>query len=228
MFLEISISFPTINFLTVLTGNSCCVPPWIHGPCPVLSFILHCAELCFSPATSDVSNIKTTSTSTSERCTPRVPWKGMVAATRGSLCSLALLTQRVYRAWILDMSYRMWYFRTDVNWVYPDIMSLTSRQTFAFIFLLIFLLKWAACGVQHLWGTHRKQNTHYLVTLGFLLHLLPPFVSGRVPPPRYPFTLVHQVSAGLGVSFPTEARQGRPLLHMYQGPQTTYGMLFGW
>ena len=54
-----------------------------------------------------------------------------------------------------------------------------------------------------------------------------PFSSERVPP-MYPPTLVHQVSAGLGVSSPTEARHGSPLLHMHLGPWASPCILFSW
>lgn len=40
-------------------------------------------------------------------------------------------------------------------------------------------------------------------------------------------TLEHQISTGLGISSPTEAKQGSPLLHMYLGPQTNLYLLFG-
>lgn len=40
-------------------------------------------------------------------------------------------------------------------------------------------------------------------------------------------SLEHQVSTGLGVSFPTEVRQGGPLLHMCHRPAHPC-MLFGW
>ena len=56
------------------------------------------------------------------------------------------------------------------------------------------------------------------------LHLSPfPFSSERVLPPRYFYTpryLVHQISAGLGPSSPTEVRQGRPVGK--QIPQSGY------
>jgi hypothetical protein len=44
-----------------------------------------------------------------------------------------------------------------------------------------------------------------------------PFASQRAATPPHPPTLVHQVSRGLGTPSPTEARQGSPLLHMFQG-----------
>lgn len=59
----------------------------------------------------------------------------------------------------------------------------------------------------------------------FLLHPPFSFISERA---SLHISLVHQVSAGLSASSPTEARQGRPLLHMSQGHQTSPCMLFGW
>jgi hypothetical protein len=41
-----------------------------------------------------------------------------------------------------------------------------------------------------------------------------PITSEGVPHPPYPPTLVHQVSTGLVASFPNEAKQDSPLLHM--------------
>ena len=46
--------------------------------------------------------------------------------------------------------------------------------------------------------------------------------------PGYPPTLVHQVSAGLGTSSPTKARQGSPLLHVCCRPLSSSYMLFDW
>ena len=46
--------------------------------------------------------------------------------------------------------------------------------------------------------------------------------------PQHPPSLGHWVSTGLGLSSPNEARQGSPLLHMYQGPWTSPCILFSW
>lgn len=44
----------------------------------------------------------------------------------------------------------------------------------------------------------------------------------------HPLPLGHQVSTDIGTSFPTEARQGSPLLHMSYRPWISPCMFFGW
>jgi len=54
-----------------------------------------------------------------------------------------------------------------------------------------------------------------------------PFSSERVALGHNP-SLRHQISTGLGTSFPTEARHGSSLLCICQEPQTTQCMFLGW
>lgn len=56
-------------------------------------------------------------------------------------------------------------------------------------------------------------------------HTLSPY---HIITSEHPPSLGHQVCTGLPESFPTEARQGSPLLHMCQGPPTIPCPLFGW
>ena len=55
-----------------------------------------------------------------------------------------------------------------------------------------------------------------------------PFPCERAAPTRLTPTLLHQVSVWLCASSPIEAIQGRPMLHMCQGPQRSPCIFFGW
>jgi hypothetical protein len=54
----------------------------------------------------------------------------------------------------------------------------------------------------------------------------PPCIREGTPP--HQTSLFPGASRGLGTSSPTEARLGRPLLHICQRPQTSSCMLLGW
>lgn len=60
--------------------------------------------------------------------------------------------------------------------------------------------------------------------------LSPSSLRGQRPPPQPPdfSTLANQVSAGWGISSPTETRHDSPLLHTCQGPRTSLYMLLSW
>lgn len=50
----------------------------------------------------------------------------------------------------------------------------------------------------------------FLQINNYINHSPFPFPLGMGRPPEYPLTLTHHISAGLGISSPTEARQGSP------------------
>ena len=100
--------------------------------------------------------------------------------------------------------------------------KLQSISNLNLSFLLIILFIYIPNVAPHLGPPSQSSSLHPPSPSPLRVSSCSPF-----PSPKHPSSLEHQVSMGLGVSSPSEAKQGSPLLHMCQGPRTSLCMLFG-